>query len=688
MTIRIEPKGKKTTGSDRARRAAHMREVRLRERDIRPHFKHGFDATTGCPLPANPRRRKRYATDLVGFLRYYFPDAFDKPFSDGHKDEIKAMQATILDGGLLAYCSPRGDGKTSRAERTALWSILYGYHQFVIPVGADFGKAQQILDAIKTELKGNDRLAEDFPEACIPARVAQGQPHKASAMVWDTTPLGFSWLADAVQFPAIPGSPSAGAILEPTGLTAAIRGMKRALPDGRQIRPSLFLLDDCQTDESANSPAQCATRERLINAAVLGSAGPGQTVSAFMLATVIKKGDLADRFLDPQLHPEWHGRRRSLVEKWPDAHDTLWKRYAEIRRDCQRENRSTKPATDFYKQHRKQMDAGAIVDWKHRKEKGELSALQHAQNLRIDRGEAAFMSEYQNTPIALTSSQYEITEEVILSRNSGLPRLACTAETEAIVAGVDINYIGLNWIVVAATRAGVSHAVAHGKHPHNDVLVEKNATEAVARQAIGRAIAELAQGMNQTVIMADGKPRHIDIMAVDCGNWTEAVFAACNAIRLPMKVTPVRGRDAKSYRIQRGSPKTGTGWHLAVWERFGRVIVIDADFWREATQRAFLAEPGTPGSISMYDTNGPDHVELAREICAETLAEHVQTAIGHYYKWNRTPGVPNDKLDALTYAHAMTSYMGAGTTGEQPRRSSGPARVLVSRPSQNWRPRR
>jgi hypothetical protein len=132
---------------------------------------------------------------------------------------------------------------------------------------------------------------------------------------------------------------------------------------------------------------------------------------------------------------------------------------------------------------------------------------------------------------------------------------------------------------------------------------------------------------------------------------------------------PIRGRDAKNYRVQRGAVRSGPGWHLATWERLGRVIVIDGDYWREAAQRGFLTEPGTPGSVSLYETDGPDHAELARQVCAELLVEHVQTAAGHYYRWHRTPGIPNDKLDALTYALALASFMGAGSVAATPRRT-------------------
>ena len=64
------------------------------------------------------------------------------------------------------------------------------------------------------------------------------------------------------------------------------------LPDGRSVRPSLVVLDDPQTDESARSLSQCAARESILAGAVLGLAGPGTKISGIMPCTVIRPGDV------------------------------------------------------------------------------------------------------------------------------------------------------------------------------------------------------------------------------------------------------------------------------------------------------------------------------------------------------------------------------------------------------------
>ena len=106
--------------------------------------------------------------------------------------------------------------------------------------------------------------------------------------------------------------------------------MKYKRADGRAVRPTLVVLDDPQTDESARSLSQCATREGILAGAVLGLSGPGKKISGIMPCTVIRPGDMADNILDRDKHPEWNGERTRRVYAFP-KNETLWGKYAQIR---------------------------------------------------------------------------------------------------------------------------------------------------------------------------------------------------------------------------------------------------------------------------------------------------------------------------------------------------------------------
>ena len=84
---------------------------------------------------------------------------------------------------------------------------------------------------------------------------------------------------------------------------------------GGSVRPSLVVINDPQTDESARSLSQCATREGILAGAILGLAGPGKKISGIMPCTVISLGEMADNILNRDKHPEWNGERTN-VPRW------------------------------------------------------------------------------------------------------------------------------------------------------------------------------------------------------------------------------------------------------------------------------------------------------------------------------------------------------------------------------------
>jgi len=123
------------------------------------------------------------------------------------------------------------------------------------------------------------------------------------------------------------------------------------------IRPSLVLLDDPQTRQSAASLTQTRRRMELLNGDVLGMAGPGEQIAAVLTCTKIYDADLADQVLDREKNPEWDSECTKLVYAFP-TNETLWDEYANVRRA---EDHTA--ATDFYRRHRDAMDAGAVVAW-------------------------------------------------------------------------------------------------------------------------------------------------------------------------------------------------------------------------------------------------------------------------------------------------------------------------------------
>jgi hypothetical protein len=327
------------------------------------------------PAVANPERKGKAASDFRFFCETYFPLTFHLPWSRDHLKVIGRIEQAVLRGGLFALATPRGFGKSTLCECACIWAVLNGHREFVCLIGSDEGHAMDMLESIKMELDGNDLLLEDFPEVVYPIQCLDGIANRCKGQLFKGERTHIGWTAKEIVLPTIPGSNASGAIIKVAGITGRIRGMKYKRADGQTVRPTLVVIDDPQTDESARSLSQCATRESILAGAVLGLAGPGKKISGIMPCTVIRPGDMADNILNRDKHPEWNGERTKMVYSFP-TNEKLWQRYAELRAESMRQGHAGEEATEFYRQYRAEMDAGAAVAWPERFNHDELSAIQ------------------------------------------------------------------------------------------------------------------------------------------------------------------------------------------------------------------------------------------------------------------------------------------------------------------------
>jgi hypothetical protein len=287
------------------------------------------------PAVVNVARKEQASSDFRFFCERYFPLTFYLPWSPDHLKVIAKIEQAALRGGLFAMAMPRGSGKSTISECACIWAVLYGHRDFVCLIGSDEGHAMDMLESIKMELDGNDLLLEDFPEVAYAIQCLDGIANRCNGQLYKGERTHIGWTAREIVLPTISGSKASGAILKVAGITGRIRGMKYKRADGKTVRPTLVVLDDPQTDESARSLSQCATRESILAGAVLGLAGPGQKISGIMPCTVIRPSDMADHILDRDKHPEWNGERTKMVYSFP-TDEKLWQRYAEMRAESMR----------------------------------------------------------------------------------------------------------------------------------------------------------------------------------------------------------------------------------------------------------------------------------------------------------------------------------------------------------------
>ncbi|HOE37288.1 MAG TPA: phage terminase large subunit family protein [Kiritimatiellia bacterium] len=623
------------------------------------------------PPPEVCRKRKRLEADFPAWLRFHGGEAFAYKWSPDHLAVLAKIKEAIDKGGHFALAMPRGHGKTTILKWSLLYVMLTGKRRYVVVVAATAELAGALTDFVRAQLIENPTLLEHYPHVCHYAKATEGKAIKAKYMLRrDFKPLGLGWGKATLILPTPMGRdapyPSDGAVLEGHGLTGAIRGKWRDDKAGKVMRPDFVLLDDPQTRESAESPSQCAMRERIITGDVLGLAGPRKKIAAVMPCTVIRKGDLAHRFLDHAVHPEWQGMTFQLVKKWPDAQDTLWKEYADILREGLGNGEGSGAATAYYKKNRAAMDAGAEVAWAARVRDGEISAIQTAENLLIESG-SQFWAEYQNEPQDVASGQYELTIDQILAHATDLPRLHLPERSAVLCGHIDINRVGLHWVMAGFDQQMTAHVAAYSRFPPHGELWPENAPELVIGQAITRGLTDLCNAIAGTAFIRGQSRMTPSLVLVDASFNSETVHRFCENWRGPFRVMPAIGRAASRYSWNKstiiGRPMEQCH-RQRPQKRICPYVMFNACYWREVAQRAFLGAPGEAGGCTLFNAGSPRaHGPFAEHVTAERLAEKFPSPAGDMvWKWNPPTG-HNDWGDALTGAYVAAAMEGITTSG-------------------------
>jgi hypothetical protein len=639
------------------------------------------------PEVVDQARKDAAAKSFRMFCESYQPATFCLPWSADHLRVIDAIEASVTKGGLFAFAMPRGSGKTSLVEAGALWALLYGHRDFVAIIGSDEGHASTMLDSIKVECETNALLLEDFPEAVYPIVALERIHQRAMGQLYKGKPTHIQWTANEVQFPTIPGSAASSGIIRVAGITGRIRGMtaKRA-SDGRKVRPSLVLIDDPQTDESARSPSQVASREAVLKGAILGLAGPGVKIAGLCTVTVVSPDDLADRLLDRERHPAWQGQRTKLVYEWPT--DTgMWEQYAELRRRGQRSGIGTEEADGFYSEHREQMDAGCRVAWPDRKQEDELSAIQHAWNLRIDRGEAAFQAEFQNEPLMDEARSDALKAPEVAARAINVQRWIVPRGLDTLTAFVDVQERALYWLVVAWGDQLRGHVVSYGTYPDQsrpyftlrDIkkTLMKAAGGASLEAAIHAGLERVCGDLLEREFTREGDDAVLRVgqLLIDA-NWAQTQGVVRDfARRSPWgpRVFPSHGRfvGASGSTISDKKPdrgeRVGSNWRTSTIGR-QRHILFDTNAWKTFVAARCKLAVGDPQAFTIH---AGQHDLLAEHMSAE-YPTRVMAKNRVVDEWRLIPGRDNHWWDCVIGAAVAASYSGVSAVGVQARATSAP----------------
>ena len=591
------------------------------------------------PLPevVNPDRKAACERNFQLFCESYFPETYSLAWSPDHLKVIEKIETAVLRGGLFALALPRGSGKTTITESAALWSMLYGHREFVVLIGATESAALELLDSLKTELEVNERLAEDFPEVCYPVAQLEGIANRCAGQLYKGERTRITWTSNEIVLPTVEGSRASGIIVRVAGITGRIRGMKFKRSDGRSVRPSLVVIDDPQTSESAGSLEQTRKRVRVLAGDILGLAGPGQKISGIMPCTIIRPGDMADIILNRNTHPDWNGEKNRMVYRLP-TNMKLWEEYAEIRAEALRTEGNFQKATEFYLANREAMDAGAEVSWEARFNHDEVSALQHAMNLKFQ-DEAAFMSEYQNDPLPDdTADDSLLSVDGICAKINGLARWRVPLKCDRLTMFVDVQKALLFYVVIAWAEDFTGAVIDYGswpdQHRHEYSLADANPSiqtlfpKAGFEGVLYAALSALTdECLGREWEREDGAVLKIERALVDA-NWgqsTDVVYQFCRQSSHAGVILPSHGRyvgasskPMTEYRKQQGD-RLGFNWMIpnVAGKRAIRHVIYDTNYWKSFIHARLAVPVGDKGSLTLYGRIPGAHQLFAEHLTAE-----------------------------------------------------------------------
>lgn len=629
-----------------------------------------------APQCVHPEERAAAESDMAAWLKRYFADVYPLPWADHHREAMTRLSYSLGNPGYFAFAMPRGDGKTAIVEGGTIYGILTGKQDYIILIGQTQAKARELLDDIKFLLFHTPLLYQDYPEWVHAVRATEQSAQRANNLRHNGQPLVMEWKQDRIIIPNL--ATGDVAIIESHGITGAVRGAHYVTPDGRIIRPRLAIPDDPQTQKSASSASQIEYRLRILRQDVAKLCGPDQEMAIFMPCTIIRTGDVADTLLNND--PNWHGQITKALPVMPDNLD-LWEDYNAVRIIGEDQMDGGAAANAWYTKHRDALEAGAVVSWDARVKGNDITALQSTMNEYFKNGAESFWAECQNEPLDQHVSVYEITPEIVKSSLSGVPRHTVPEGCDILTAFIDINYSGLHYAVIAWRNDEAGYIVDHGKWPERltDVLYDPDKPRGLTEgQAIFQGLHQLCSRLCvDTDYKRDGERAAIDLLAIDAGaKWYETVFnfvrhAAYGTTKIQASV----GRAASKYRMTGVIGRPGDNIHQTKWRK-GRVILHNADYYRMATQKAFLCEPHAPGSLNLYGSEPHTHEYLAAHVCNEKLIQYLHGDVHDIYTWFLKPGESNDMLDAITGAKALASLAGISSTAGRGARGKAKRRRL------------
>ena len=318
--------------------------------------------------------------------------------------------------------------------------------------------------------------------------------------------------------------------------------------------------------------------------------------------------------------------------------------------------------------------------WEARYNHDEISALQHAMNLKLQ-DEAAFQAEYQNDPLPEdTDDDSLMSVDEIAGKVNGLTHGKVPLACDRVTMFIDVQKALLFYVVTAwsedFTGAVIDYGAWPDQHRRQFSLADANPTiqtvfpKAGFEGALYASLEALTNDyLGREWEREDGAMLKIEKALIDA-NWgqsTDVIYQFCRQSVYAGVLLPSHGRyigasskPMTEYRKQPGD-RIGLNWMIpnVAGKRAIRHVLHDANFWKSLIFRRLSVPLGDKGSLSLYGRIPGIHQLFAEHLTAEYRVK-TQGRGRWVDEWKLKPDrSDNHWLDCLSGCAVCASMLGA-----------------------------
>lgn len=299
-------------------------------------------------------RIDKQKSDFHFFRKTYFPHYFSLDGKSKLQEELESRYYKIIDkfkpyGLRFAIAAPRGFGKSTDVSIVfPIWCIVNNYKHFITIFSDAIELAETLVEAIKVELEDNERLKQDFSNAC------------GIGKVWK---IGEIVSKNNVKVKAY-------------GSGKRVRGVKHGT-----FRPDLTIIDDLENDTNVRSRKQRDKLEEWLDEAVENLGSVDDSMDILYIGTILHRDSVLSRKLKLKF---WHPVIFRALISYPKNMD-MWEEYTKIYK-----YEGVEQARNYYLENKELMDEGAVLLW-------DAVSLDSLMRKRAANAKA-FQKEQQNNP--------------------------------------------------------------------------------------------------------------------------------------------------------------------------------------------------------------------------------------------------------------------------------------------------